>query len=93
MAVPSFRKYSKRRPLFLSSARYPIDYRIDTGLQSPDPCKNEYDLNQAIGKMRNLSNGIPEFSKMTKRQAMNNNTSFKIPEAYDPWKLSKGIDA
>ena len=28
---PQFKKYSGRRSLFLSSARFPIDYRIDSG--------------------------------------------------------------
>ena len=87
MAVPSFKKYSRRKPLFLSSARYPIDYRIDSGLQSPDPCNNEQDFNQALGKLRNLSTGIPEFAKMTKRKELNMAKPFKIPESYDPWKL------
>ena len=31
LAIPSFRRESKRKPLFLSSARYPIDYRIEGG--------------------------------------------------------------
>ena len=41
MAIPSFKRYSKRKPLFLSSAKYPIDYRIDSGLEQVDPCRNE----------------------------------------------------
>ncbi len=41
LPAPSFKKYSRRKPLFLSSARFPIDYRIENGLKSPDPCKNE----------------------------------------------------
>jgi hypothetical protein len=30
---------------------------------------------------------------MTKRKGLTNRKPFIIPEAYDPWKLSKGIDA
>jgi len=55
VAIPYFKKYSKRKPLFLSSARYPIDYRIENGQKSPDPCKNELEGNNATGKHRNLS--------------------------------------
>ena len=93
LAIPSFKKYSKRKPLFLSSAKYPIDYRIDSGLQSIDPINNEHDFNNALGKFRNLSTGIPEFGKMTKRKELNIRKPFVIPEGYDPWKLSKGIEA
>ena len=79
--------------MFLSIAKYPIDHRIDSGLQSPDPCKNEQEFNNALGKFRNLSTGIPDLSKMTKRKDIYNKKPFVIPEFYDPWKLSKGIDA
>lgn len=68
LPAPSFKKYSKRKPLFLSSARFPIDYRIENGLKSPDPCKNEKEENKATGKHRNLSMGVPEFEKMAQRK-------------------------
>ena len=54
---------------------------------------NEGEGNRAIGKLRNLSQGIPEFSKMTMRKELNPKKPFKIPESYDPWKLSQGIEA
>lgn len=38
-----FKKDSNRQPLFLQSAKFPIDYRIESGYKSPDPCAIEAD--------------------------------------------------
>jgi len=71
IAIPRFERQSKRKPLFLSSARYPVDYRIEGGERSPDPVKNEGEGNRAVGRLRNLSQGIQEFSKMSRRKELN----------------------
>ena len=68
IGIPDFKKHSKRKPLFLSSARYPVDYRVENGLRSPDILRDELDYNNVTGKHRNLSHGVPDLSKMTKRK-------------------------
>jgi hypothetical protein len=55
ITAPSFKKYSQRLPVFTETARYPVDFRIEDGLKSPDPVSKELDLNRATGKHRNLS--------------------------------------
>ena len=93
LPAPSFKKYSKRKPLFLSSARFPIDYRIETGQQSPDPCRNELEENKATGKHRNLSGGVPEFGKMALRKFHAPPKPFMIPDSYDYYRLQRGNEA
>ena len=87
LPAPSFKKYSKRKPLFLSSARFPIDYRIENGVRSPDPCNNELEENKATGKHRNLQNGVLEFGKMQIRKFHAAPKPFMMPDSYDYYRL------
>ncbi|TNV81186.1 hypothetical protein FGO68_gene4482 [Halteria grandinella] len=92
IAAPSFTKSSRRQPLFLSSAKYPIDYRIESGLRSPDPLSQEFDQNKATGRHRNLSQGIPDLSKMSIRKFHAPPKPFKIPDSYDPWRIKNASE-
>lgn len=92
VAGPSFKKYSQRLPIFMESARYPVDFRIEDGLRSPDPVAKECDHNRATGKHRNLSQGVPDIAKMTERKFHAPPKPFKIPESYDPWRIKNGTD-
>ena len=55
IAIPNFEKYAHRRPLYSLNAKYPIDFRVESGNQSPDPLSNELDQAKATGRHRNLS--------------------------------------
>lgn len=67
VASPMFKKYARRPPLFQNTTKYPIDFRLEAGDRSPDPLSSELDQNRATGRHRNLSQGVPDLSKMTKR--------------------------
>ena len=89
---PSFKKNSHRQPLYNETAKYPIDFRINSGQVSPDPMRNELEHTQVTGKHRILSIGIPDLSKMCERKFHSDPKSFQIPDSYDPWKIMKASE-
>lgn len=89
---PSFKKRSHRQPLYNENAKYPIDFRINSGLASPDPLRNEIEHAQVTGKHKILSIGIPDLSKMCERKFYSNQKSFLMPDSYDPWKIMKAAE-
>ena len=61
-------------------------------MKSPDPCNSELEQNKVTGRHRNLSQGVADFSKISKRKFHADPKPFQIPDSYDPWKLQRGSE-